>query len=345
MSGADVWVAALTGFGAWWVTGWVCGHAARLRLVQVPNHRSSHAQPTPHGGGLGIVLAGSAALLWAALGEGANANAQSFMAITGLALVMAGVGLLDDLRPVPATLRLFVQVLVCVLLLYILWPLPWADAPGHGMVRALFAGVLLLAGVWWVNLFNFMDGIDGLAGAQALYMLTVALGLAALFHADVLPGDTGFVLMAMATATAGFLAHNWPPARIFMGDVGSTYLAFMIFALGLLTVREGFLSYPCWLVLAAVFVTDATLTLLRRLFSGARVAEAHRSHAYQRLARRLGAHRPVTLAAIAVNVLWLAPLAAATLIWPQWAWAWMALAYAPLAMTALMLGAGRQDDV
>lgn len=141
----------------------------------------------------------------------------------------------------------------------------------------------------------------------------------------------------------GFLLLNWPPAKIFMGDVGSTWLAFMIFALALLSVQAGWLSYATWLVLAAVFVTDATVTLLTRLLRGERWYEAHRNHAYQKFARRWGGHRPVSLRAVAVNMLWLAPLAGACTAWPQWAFGWALLAYAPLVVGAVALGAGRQE--
>jgi Fuc2NAc and GlcNAc transferase len=142
---------------------------------------------------------------------------------------------------------------------------------------------------------------------------------------------------------AGSVELKWPPAKIFMGDVGSTWLAFMIFALALLSVQAGWLSYATWLVLAAVFVTDATVTLLTRLLRGERWYEAHRNHGYQKLARRWGGHRPVTLRAVAVNMLWLAPLAGACTAWPQWAFGWALLAYAPLVVGAVALGAGRQE--
>lgn len=128
-----------------------------------------------------------------------------------------------------------------------------------------------------------------------------------------------------------------------MGDVGSTWLAFMVFALALLSVQAGWLNYATCLVLAAVFVTDATVTLLTRLLRRGRWYEAHRIHAYQKLTRRWGEHRPVTLRTVAINVLWLAPLAGACAAWPQWAFGWVLLAYAPLLVGAIVLGAGRPD--
>jgi Fuc2NAc and GlcNAc transferase len=205
------------------------------------------------------------------------------------------------------------------------------------------AGLLLFAGVWWINLFNFMDGIDGIAASQAVFMLVAAAVLGVWFHPGVADVSGWLWMLAVAAATLGFLRFNWPPARIFMGDVGSTYLAFMIFALALLSVREGWLTYPVWLVLGAVFVSDASVTLLRRMLAGERWFEAHRSHAYQRLSRRWGSHRRVTLLSISFNLLLLAPLAWTCLAWPRWAWVCVVLTYTPLAAAMLALGAGKQD--
>jgi Fuc2NAc and GlcNAc transferase len=204
---------------------------------------------------------------------------------------------------------------------------------------------MLLAGVWWINLFNFMDGIDGFAGTQAVFMLLGAAALSAWTNADVISSPVWMLMLSVAAATVGFLLLNWPPAKIFMGDVGSTWLAFMVFALALLSVQAGWLSYASWLVLAAVFVTDATVTLLTRLLRGERWYEAHRIHAYQKLARRWGGHRPVTLRAVGVNVLWLAPLAGACAAWPHWTFGWVLVAYSPLAVAAVVLGAGKPDFV
>lgn len=313
---------------AWLGTRLVLLLAGRMGLVQAPNFRSSHGKPTPHGGGLGIVLGGGAAGVWLAWVQGGM-----LWLISGLAFLLAMLGLWDDIRHLPARTRLAVQVLLCALLL---------QALGDFTPLAL-AGLLLFAGVWWVNLFNFMDGIDGLAATQAVFMLAVGAALAAWFF-PAATGAAGWLwMLAVAAATLGFMVFNWPPARIFMGDVGSTYLAFMIFALALLSVREGWLTYPAWLVLGAGFVADASLTLLRRMLAGERWFEAHRSHAYQRLSRRWSSHRRVTLLSIAINLLWLAPLAWACLAWPRWAWVCVVLAYAPLVTAILAVGAGKKD--
>ena len=338
---------AAAGIVAWLGSLAVLVHASRLGFVQSPNHRSSHVQPTPHSGGLGILLGGSLAGFWVAWGQ-----RQQWWVILGLAFVLGMVGLLDDKRHLQARVRFGVQLIVCALLL---WSVGWVvslfptlsslpEAWGSP-VGCLLSVILVFAGVWWINLFNFMDGIDGIAGSQAVFMLVTGAALGAWFHPLEI-GSVGWVwMLAIAAAAVGFLVLNWPPATIFMGDVGSTYLAFMILALALISVSDGWLTFPVWLVLGAIFFSDATMTLLRRMLAGERWFEAHRSHAYQRLSRRWGAHRPVTLLTITVNVLWLAPMAWACLAWPKWAWGCVVLAYGPLVAAMVMLGAGKNDGL
>ena len=334
---------------AWGVAVWVRRHAETLRLVQIPNHRSSHVRPTPTGGGLGIVVAGSMAGLGLVLFFGWIIGGV----VLGLAAILAGVGLCDDVAHLPTRVRFGVQVVVCAGGLIALGDLP-ALALGSRLEFqvtgwALF-GLLLLAGVWWINLFNFMDGIDGIAGMQAVFMLLAGAVMAVWAVPEAVHSPIWMWMLCVAAATVGFLLLNWPPAKIFMGDVGSTWLAFMVFVLALLSVQAGWLSYAVWLVLAAVFVTDATVTLLTRMLRGQRWYEAHRSHAYQRLSRRWqggrkAGHRSVTLLVAAVNGLWLAPWAWACVRWPDWSLAFVMAAYAPIVSAALWLGAGKADQL
>lgn len=327
---------------AWGVAAWVRHRADALGLVQAPNHRSSHVLPTPNGGGLGIVVAGSFAGIALVLIFGWTLG----WFVLGLSALLAAVGLRDDIQHLPARVRFGVQLAVCARLLFWLGDFPkfyFQYGAGFELGGWVLSGLLLLAGVWWINLFNFMDGIDGIAGAQAVFMLLGGAVLSAWVNADVMSSPVWMLMLCVVAATVGFLLLNCPPAKIFMGDVGSTWLAFMIFALALLSVQAGWLSYATWLVLGAVFVTDATVTLLTRLLRGERWYEAHRNHAYQKLSRRLDGHRSVTLHAVAVNMLWLAPLAGACTAWPQWAFGWALLAYAPLVVGAVALGAGRQE--
>jgi Fuc2NAc and GlcNAc transferase len=149
---------------------------------------------------------------------------------------------------------------------------------------------------------------------------------------------------ALGSACLGFLAWNWPPARIFMGDVGSGYLGYVIGVLTLASARENSVTLWVWLVLDAVFLVDATLTLLLRLFRGERVYQAHRSHAYQWLARRWNSHKRVTVSVLAINLLWLLPCAALIVANPRRA-VWIALiALGPVLGATFVGGAGRAEQ-
>lgn len=318
-------------------------YAGKRNLLQLPNHRSSHVQPTPNGGGLGIVVASTVAGVWLAWGQ-----SPTLLALIVLAVPLALVGLLDDIRHLSARVRLGVQVAVCTGLLIVLGTVPEIVVGNVVLGGLALSGLLLLVGVWWINLFNFMDGIDGIAGLQAVFMLLAGAALVAWGNPDAMTSPIWMLILCIVAATVGFLLLNWPHAKIFMGDTGSTWLGFMIFALALLTIQSGWLSYSVWLVLGAVFFTDATVTLLTRMARGECWYEAHRNHAYQRLARRWQGerntdHRSVTLLVAMVNLLWLAPMAWACMQWPQWIPGLVVLAYAPLVMGTLALGAGKPE--
>ncbi len=315
-----------------WVIAWGVQRAAfRLGLLSQPNARSSHLQPTPHGGGLGIVLAGTLTGGWLAISDGIPVLGETL----GLALLLAMVGFRDDLHALPARLRFAVHGAVCTGLLGLLGLFA---APLEVIV------LMLVLGIWWINLFNFMDGIDGLAAAQAVFMLGMGALLAVWGHSERMAQPLWVMMPCLAAAGAGFLWINWPPAKIFMGDVGSTWIAFMIFAMALMSILAGWLELSTWLILGAGFVTDASVTLLVRIATGQRWTEAHRSHAYQRLARRWNSHRKVTVLMGAFNLLWLLPLAGAAQVLPQWGGIWVMLAYAPALTGVLIWGAGKSDD-
>ena len=150
------------------------------------------------------------------------------------------------------------------------------------------------------------------------------------------------IFLALAAASLGFLVFNWPPAKIFMGDVGSTYLGYVLAAVALVTIAEGRLGLAQWAILAAAFVTDASVTLIRRLLRGERIAEAHRLHAYQALSRRWGGHLPVTVGFSVLNIVWLLPLAWLAAV-PGWAIGAVCAAYLPLIALALVSGSGAPE--
>jgi UDP-N-acetylmuramyl pentapeptide phosphotransferase/UDP-N-acetylglucosamine-1-phosphate transferase len=266
-------VAGLAAFVvSWFVVRLVRTLALRRGLLDMPNERSSHVQPTPRLGGIGILVA----IVVAAAGGAALAAAITGALIVVL-LLAAGVSLvslLDDLRGLPPLARLAVHLATGLLAVWWLGPLD-LTAPEAPRLAAQAVTVLWLAG--FINAFNFMDGTDGIAGVQAL----IAGGAWSLaLRADAEP--SGAVLaVAITGASLGFLLLNWSPASIFMGDVGSALLGFLLAVLPLLA------DPPASLLMAVLpvwpFVFDTTLTLLRRAARGENVLAAHRSHLYQRL--------------------------------------------------------------
>ncbi len=272
--------------------------ALRRRLVQEPNERSLHASPVPRLGGVAVVLAVLAAsALLVALGPAAGSppSRRGLTSWLVCAVPVALLGLIDDLRPLPVRLRLAVQIVVASGFSLLV------DLPAHvllagGLAAALPAGVTLALGVVWIvgvlNLTNFMDGMDGLAGLQAVgFGVGAGSAFAAAGHQD-LAG----IAAVLGAANLGFFLHNAPPARIFMGDAGSTFLGFSFGALPILaTARDAATPFLVGPVVLAPFLLDGTFTLVRRALSRERVWRAHRTHLYQRAVLSGLAHRDVLL--------------------------------------------------
>lgn len=308
--------------------------ASQLGLVQHANTRSSHTLPTPTGGGLGIAVG----TLLGGFVVGASDEVLLFALI--FAAIIAVLGLADDRWPLPAKIRLLVQACM-VGLLVILTGAAVLLIGNLGAIWLVVATVfLILAGVWWINLFNFMDGIDGFAATQALCMLGGSLALTLLSTTDVLSNPLFATQLVCAGAILGFLLFNWPPAKIFMGDVGSTFLGFLIFALAILSARADWLSLWQWVILGSVFIADATVTLLHRASAGQNIIQAHKSHAYQHLSRQLKGHQSVTLLLLAINVLIVLPLALAAGTWPDFAWFLASVTLVIFGAGAIFVGAG-----
>ena len=237
-----------------------------------PNERSLHVNPTPRIGGLGV-MAGLAACL-PFVGSG------SLVFVCALALFLSAMSLVDDFRGLSVSVRFLAQFVAAGLAL---WALPDMVVPA--------LAVLVIALVWMTNLFNFMDGADGLAGGMAL------IGFASYGVAAGLGGADGMALVswALAAGTAGFLLMNFPPARVFMGDAGSVPLGFLGGALGFWGWTAGVWPWAFPLVVFSPFIVDASLTLVKRQLRGEKVWQAHRNHYYQRLVRMGWSHRKLAL--------------------------------------------------
>jgi Fuc2NAc and GlcNAc transferase len=207
-----------------------------------------------------------------------------------------------------------------------------------GWLSSILATVYL---VWLLNLYNFMDGIDGIASIEAV---TVCIG-GILLYLIAVPGSQSWAGPALLLASVGgFCYWNWPPARIFMGDAGSGFLGV---TLGAFSIQAAWVApdlFWAWTVLLGVFIADASVTLTRRVWRGHRYDEAHRSHAYQRAARRFGAHKPVSLAVGAITLIWLWPLALLVAVGYLDGALGLLIAYAPLVWLAFSLRAGAPEQ-
>ena len=280
-----MWPTLLTAIIAFAIAALTVGWLSRSRVstfaLDQPNARSLHTTPVPRTGGLGLLTGVAGGWLFAGFG-------WPWPIWAGLALVFS-ISLLDDLRGMPAAFRLAAHLVAAVCITHAL-----LDSP---LSLTALAMVLILA--WCGNLYNFMDGADGLAGGMALFGFS-AYAWAAWRADDAMLMSAS---LALAGAAGGFLFHNFHPARIFLGDAGAVPLGFLAATLGLAGWLKG--VWPWWfpLLVFSPFVVDASLTLLRRLASGARVWDAHREHYYQRLVRLGLGHRNTALAEYALMLI------------------------------------------
>jgi len=260
-------------------------YAARKNVLDIPNERSSHSMPTPKGGGLAIIVVFYIGLFYFK----ENFDSRLFYALL-CALPIAIISLLDDIFTLTSKIRFLIQSVSTGMALYFLKGVSSIDFmifELHGIWVNVLAFVAM---VWLTNLYNFLDGIDGYAGSEAVI---VGLGIFIFFH-----NPLGLVIVA---ASLGFLIFNWHKASLFMGDVGSATLGFIFGVFVFYDTSEG--NIYIWLVLLSLFWFDATLTLIRRYKNGEIITQAHKKHAYQRLIQYGWPHDKVVLFAVAFNLI------------------------------------------
>ena len=308
--------------------------------MDIPNERSSHKTPTPRGGGIAFVATSLIGFLLLLLNNALNKTDLFALCCAGLIVAIAGH--LDDRQKISgATVRLVLHAISAIILIV------GVDTPAQisffertvntGTIGSIL-GFLYL--VWLLNLFNFMDGTDGIASSEAVFVCLAG----AILNNHVL-SDINFSSAAviLAASTFGFLVFNWSPAKIFMGDVGSGFLGIVIGGLSLIAAKQDPELLWVWIILLAVFVSDATITLIRRLLRKQKPHVAHRSHAYQHLAIRLNSHAKVALLVLAVNLVWLLPIAFLVADKQLDGATGVIIAYVPLFVAALALGAGKES--
>jgi UDP-N-acetylmuramyl pentapeptide phosphotransferase/UDP-N-acetylglucosamine-1-phosphate transferase len=313
----------------------------RGAVLDQPNARSSHTIPTPRGGGIAVI--GTSVIAWlvlAAVGVLPRPAVVAALAAAGLAVV----SWLDDLRGLSPAVRLLAQFAAVAIGI---WVLPRGALFQGWLPPGLDAVAGALVWVWFVNLFNFMDGIDGIDGSEAA---AIGIGIVLVSLLDIWAYDPNHPLAlyvhvtdslalilsaaAVAAAALGFLVWNWAPARIFLGDVGSVPLGYLLgFLLYQLALRG---EWAVALILPLYFLADASLTLLLRLLRGERVWQAHREHFYQRAIQRGLSHGAVVLRVTVANIVLIVCACAAAV-----GWRFAALGVAAVTVITLLVELGR----
>jgi Fuc2NAc and GlcNAc transferase len=267
-------------------------------ILDIPSERSSHSAPTPRGGGLGIVVVTVVGVL--AAGAAGWISFPVVITLVGGGIAVAAVGWLDDTKGLSPAVRLATHFSAAMWALFWMGYFPSAQFGSTSLVAGVIAAIIsLLALTWSISAYNFMDGIDALAGSEAVWVGAIG----GLFAAVTGHRDVAFVAFLLSSASLGFLLWNLPPAKIFLGDVGSGFLGYSFAVLALFSERSGSLPAIAWLVLLGIFAFDSTVTLLRRLARREKWYVTHRESAYQRAAVHFGRHAPVTAIVIAVDVI------------------------------------------
>lgn len=319
-------------------TGYMRHYALKKNIIDNPNERSSHSVPTPRGGGVAIV--GSYLLALVTLMYSQQLALHTGFILMAAGFVIALLGFLDDHGHINSMLRLAIHFLVAIAVV--------VSLGGFGEV-IIFNGVQLgfianiiavLFLVWLLNLYNFMDGINGIASVEAI-TATVSMAILYLLLSISLNSE---ILWLLAACVCGFLLWNFPKAKIFMGDACSGFLGLTLGILALVALKENLALFCAWIICLGVFVVDATYTLIKRVLSGHKMYDAHRSHSYQILSRKWGSHTPVTLVVASINLFWLFPIAYITvtqnITYPEIS---VLIAYIPLLLVAIKLKAGNPN--
>jgi UDP-N-acetylmuramyl pentapeptide phosphotransferase/UDP-N-acetylglucosamine-1-phosphate transferase len=262
--------------------------AIKKQIIDIPNLRSSHTQPVPRGGGLAIAFAWYLGIVILFISK--QIPTYLFEALLwGIPITI--MGFIDDLLSVTPKLRISVQVLCSSLAVYCLGGVGVVDLGFAILYDSLVFSIIAVIGIiWFTNLFNFLDGIDGYISAEIIFICLAVFFLLKL----ILP-------LYLAAATAGFILLNWQPAKIFMGDVGSTLLGFTIGVFVVYYHNTTESSVIVWIILTSLFWFDATITLFRRMRNHEKLSEAHRKHGYQRIVQSGFSHQKTVVYSLIIN--------------------------------------------
>ena len=264
-------------------------YAIKKSLLAEVTERSSHSVPIPHGGGIAIAMTWFVGLFYLYFSD--SIDKHLFFALL-VGVIISAVSYFDDLFELSAKVRLFTQSFVAFLGLYFLGGFEELNLFLFSIDNQLFTNIFaFFMIVWFINLYNFLDGIDGYAGSEALFLSLAAF---------ILFGGSYFLVLAVAVL--GFLVWNWHKAKIFMGDVGSTLLGYNVAIFTIYYANQESSNLWIWIILFGVFWFDATLTLFRRYQTGEKLSQAHKKHAYQRLNQSGWSHSDIVIASIKLNI-------------------------------------------
>ncbi|WP_339352601.1 glycosyltransferase family 4 protein [Acinetobacter beijerinckii] len=333
-----IWMLLASFLISFLLTGYMRHYALKKNIIDNPNERSSHTIPTPRGGGVSIVITFLSFLVLLMF-------TQHLAISTGLILLCSGFGIavlgfLDDHGHINSMLRLAIHFIIAIAVVFALGGFSEVALFNETLHLGWFANIIaVLFLVWLLNLYNFMDGINGIASVEAI-TTTISLAIIYLLFSSSLSIE---LLLTLAACVFGFMLWNFPKARIFMGDAGSGFLGMTLGVLALMALKVDTALFCAWIICLGVFVVDATFTLIRRVTNGHKMYDAHRSHAYQYASRRYG-HTIVTITVLLINLCWLAPvayLASQRVLMPE---ALLLIAYLPLILLALFFSAGKTEN-
>ncbi|MCB9072183.1 MAG: glycosyltransferase family 4 protein [Bdellovibrionaceae bacterium] len=315
--------------------------ALRFGIMDIPNERSAHIEPIPRGAGIAFFFAFNV-VLGILVFQNALTMKYTYPVFLGGPVVML-LGYWDDVSSLSAWIRLFVHFLVSLFILVLISAgfskgIDVSFLPSIPWLTAAFT-VFYIA--WFINLYNFMDGCDGLATTVGM----VGAGLIAILSFVSGNTDLAIIYVVLAYALAGFLIFNWFPAKVFMGDAGAYYLGYVFGALALVSKLYYDSSLFVHLIIFGTFIVDATWTLIRRFLRGVRVFQAHREHAFQKLmVQGWGASR-VTALYVLITVLWLFPMASFAMSNLKYSFWFLVVAYLPLWGFVIWMKAGTPNNL
>lgn len=259
--------------------------AVKKSIIDIPNERSSHTIPTPRGGGIAIIISFYIGLYLFYINN--QVDKKLFLALLP-GLILATTGIMDDLKGLSPMIRFIIQFICSGVSLYFLDGVHITIYNNLFWLWSIFA---LFGFVWFINLFNFLDGSDGYASMEAIF-ISISLWI---FTKSNIP-------LMLAVSVCGFLFWNWPKAKIFMGDVGSTTLGFILIVFGVYFNNIGDFDFSMWILLTSLFWFDASITLLRRFLNKEKLSQPHKKHIYQRAIQGGLSHLMILLSSLLINI-------------------------------------------